>query len=253
MKALILAAGYATRLYPLTKDRPKPLLKIGDKTIVDYLLARFVEMDVIDDVFIVTNEKFYPNFREWAERTGKSGRYPNLNVHIVNDCTSSNETRLGAIADIQFVLDHHHFHDDLLIAAGDNIFQFDFVNFLKFFREKESDIILAHPIDSEERLRSAGVVEVDDDGRVIGFEEKPENPRSPLIAPALYIFKREHLHLFRGYLNLENPSDAPGSFIAWLHKIIPVYAFVMPEHYYDIGTYEMYNQVCAEFGQDANK
>jgi len=247
MKALILAAGYATRLYPLTKDRPKPLLKIGDKTIVDYLLSGFVEMGAIDDVFIVTNEKFYPHFHEWAERTQKSGRYPNYNLHIVNDRTSSNETRLGAIADIQFVLDHHQIHDDLLIAAGDNIFQFDLPRFFKFFREKKSDIILAHPIDNEERLRSAGVVEVGDDGRVIGFEEKPANPRSRFIAPALYIFKREHLHLFRDYLNMENPADAPGSFVAWLHKIVPVYAFVMPEHYYDIGTLEMYNEVCRQF------
>ncbi len=253
MKALILAAGYATRLYPLTKNRPKPLLRIGEKTILDYLLEKFSEIDAIDDIFIVTNEKFFPNFQEWAERANKSGRFPNFKLHVVNDHTENNETRLGAIADIQFVLDHYPIKEDCLIAAGDNIFQFDFAEFLKFFQTKQSDIILAHPIANEERLRSAGVVEIDQAQRVIGFEEKPYEPKSRLIAPALYIIKKEHLNLFRRYLDSENPSDAPGSFIAWLHEVVPVHAFVMQEHYYDVGTLEMYNEVCSEFEERTKK
>ncbi len=251
MQALILAAGYATRLYPLTKNRPKPLLRIGEKTILDYLLEKFSDIKIIDHVYVVTNERFFADFRDWAERTNRSDRYPDFEVQVVNDCTSSNETRLGAIADIQFVLDRYPVKEDCLITAGDNIFQFDFRAFLQFFQAKQSDIILAHEVKNVERLRSAGVVEIDSMQRVIGFEEKPKMPKSRLIAPALYIIKKEHLTLFGQYLDSKNPSDAPGSFIAWLQQVVPVHAFVMQEHYYDIGTLEMYKKVCREFNDRA--
>ena len=246
MKALILAAGYATRLYPLTKNHPKPLLKIGDRTIADFMLERISEISAIDQVFVVTNARFHRHFSEWASTIAEQSPW-SFEITIVNDETTSNENRLGAIADIQFVLSKHPADEDWLITAGDNIFQFDFAELYAFFREKDSSIILAHPVESREKLRRAGVVELDTDSRVIGFEEKPDEPKSNLIAPAVYILKKSHLSLIPEYLAANASSDAPGHFISWLYRRVPIYAYVMEQKYYDIGTLEMYHQVRREF------
>jgi len=248
MKAIILAAGYATRLYPLTKDRPKPLLQVGKATIVEHLLKRFASLSLLNHVYIVTNAKFYPIFSEWAGTMNREKVYPNFEIEIINDHTTSNETRLGAIADIQFVLDQKDVKEDLLVTAGDNIFTFDFRELQAVFDQNNSDVIVAHKIDKLEKLQRTGVVELDGDNRVIGFEEKPENPKSPYACPALYIYKSSTLPLFKRYLSEGQNSDAPGNFITWLHKIVPVCAYVMTARYYDIGNLESYQQVCAELG-----
>ncbi len=248
MKALILAAGYATRLYPLTKDRPKPLLRVGNATIVDHLLQRFSAVPSLNQVYIVTNAKFYPVFAEWAATTNRQKGYRNFGIEIIDDHTTSNESRLGAIADIQFVLEQRKIEEDLLITAGDNIFTFDFLEMLAVFEQKQSDIIVAHKVDDPDKLRRTGVVELDENHRVVGFEEKPAQPKSSYACPALYIYKTTTLPLFEKYLSEGQNSDAPGNFIAWLHKIVPVYAYVMTAHYYDIGNLQSYRQVCAELG-----
>lgn len=246
MKAIILAAGYATRLYPLTKHHPKPLLKIADKAIIEYLLDGFRGIPVLDEVFVVTNEKFAQVFRTWAGETEKNGDYP-FAITIVNDRTTSNETRLGAIADIQFVLDAHRIDDDLLVAAGDNIFQFDFSDLYHFFLDKQNDVIVAQELNDPVRLRTRGVVQFDDKFQVIGFEEKPDLPKSNYVCPALYIHRREHVLFYQQYLSEQNNPDAPGFFIKWLHTKTPVYAFVMPKPAIDIGTLESYEAVCEQF------
>ncbi len=241
MKALILAAGYATRLYPLTKDKPKPLLKIGKKTILDHILDKVKTLPV-DGIYIVTNEKFTPVFQKWAD--GASTGYGKIT--IVNDGTTSNETRLGAIADIQFVLDRVDLSDDLLVAAGDNVFNFDFRDMYAFYQQKQADVILTHPVDDLEKLQRSGIAEVDDDRRVTGFEEKPAQPRSNLVCPALYMLRQSTCVLFSDYIKQNNNPDAPGFFIKWLYQQIPVFAFIMKEKYYDIGTLASYQKVCAE-------
>lgn len=247
MKAIILAAGYATRLYPLTKDKPKPLLDIAGKPIIEYLLDDFQKISALDTVYIVTNAKFAPVFNAWAEQqTRRETPYP-FYIKIVNDGTTSNETRLGAIADIQFVIENHKIEDDLLVAAGDNIFQFDFAELAAFYEEKDSDVIVAQELNDPERLKTRGVMQFDGNKRVIGFQEKPAEPKSNFVCPALYIHKRDSVKLYFEYLNFQNNPDAPGYFIKWLYPQTPVHAFVMPTPAIDIGTLETYERVCREF------
>ena len=247
MKAIILAAGYATRLYPLTKDQPKPLLKIGPKTIADFLLDRLAEAGPIDKVFVVTNARFFPHFQKWAETVNRLQMYP-FRIKIVNDRTTSNETRLGAIADIQYVLSQEKINDEIVITAGDNIFNFNFGEIYNFYRQKEATVILVHPITDKKRLTSVGVVQVDENFRVTGFEEKPVEPKSNLIAPPVYFIPKENIHFVETFLQKSQTHDAPGFFISWLHTQIPIYAYLMKELYYDIGTLKMYNKVNQSFG-----
>jgi glucose-1-phosphate thymidylyltransferase len=172
MKAIILAAGYATRLYPLTKDKPKPLLKVAGKTILEYMLDGFRAIPALDEVYVVTNAKFAPVFSAWAGECAAGENPWPFAVSIVNDGTTSNETRRGAIADIQYVIEQKGLDDDLIVAAGDNIFQFDFADFVALFNEKHSDVIVAQELNDPERLKTRGVVQFDDNSRVVGFQEK---------------------------------------------------------------------------------
>lgn len=247
MKAIILAAGYATRLYPLTKDQPKPLLKIGPKTIADFLLDRLAEVPSIDKVFVVTNAKFFPHFKKWAEIVKRLQKY-SFQILIVNDQTTSNVTRLGAIADVQYVISQEKINDEIVITAGDNIFNFDFGQIYHFYKQKQATAILVHPIKDKKRLTSVGVVQVDENSRVTGFEEKPAEPKTNLIAPPVYFIPKENIHFIEMFLQKSQTHDAPGFFISWLHTQIPVYAYLMKEKYYDIGTLDMYNKVNQTFG-----
>lgn len=251
MKALILAAGYATRLYPLTQDRPKPLLPVAGKPIADYILDSISKVKEIDQVFVVTNAKFSDAFKKWADLLNRSNRYDKLQITIVNDKTTSNETRLGAIADIQFVIDEYQVNDDMLIIAGDNIFTFDFNEMVGMMRDLNHDVICGFVEEDTEKLHHTGVIELDKDQRVIGFEEKPENPKSNFACPAIYVYRKETLRLIKNYLNAGMNPDAPGHFIPWLIKQIPVYAYIMTVKMYDIGSLESYNQVRAAFGDYA--
>jgi glucose-1-phosphate thymidylyltransferase len=243
MKALILAAGYATRLYPLTKDRPKPLLRVGDSTIIDHLIAKFSSLGAVDGAIVVTNDRFYPQFQDWALEISRSKVVP-FPVTVVNDGTQSNETRLGAIADIRLVLEKESIPDDLLITAGDNIFAFDFREFYAVYERKGTDVIVARPEPDIEKLQRAGVVELDSEFLVTGFEEKPQAPKSTYICPALYILKNSTLPLIEDYLTEGGNPDAPGHFIAWLIHQVPVYAYIMSQPYLDIGTLESYKKAC---------
>lgn len=196
MIALILAAGYATRLYPLTIDTPKPLLPVqGSRTILDLLAARLEVLEEISEILIVTNERFFHAFEQWARQY--LGSKP---VRILNDGTSSPEGRLGAIGDIQFVLEREQVQDDLLVLAGDNVLGFGLEGYLDYFHKVGTDCILVRTVDDPAELRSIGVAELDAQMRVLSLEEKPQVPRSNIGVFALYIYKRSTLPLFSRYL-----------------------------------------------------
>src|SRR5699024_5663915 len=169
MKGLILAAGYATRLYPLTKNTPKPLLEVAEKTILDYIVEKMDKVEEIDEIIIVTNDKFTSNFEEWTKDVSYLKEFT-----VVNDGTDTNDNRLGAIGDIQYVIEQLNLEDDLMVVAGDNIFDFELVDFVAYFKQEGTDCITVYQEENEEQLKRAGIVELDNDSKVLSFEEKPK-------------------------------------------------------------------------------
>lgn len=234
MKCLILAAGYATRLYPLTENFPKPLLKVGDKTILDHLIDDIRQNCLIDEFVVVTNHKFAPIFEQWA---------PN-GVTIVDDGTSTNETRLGAVRDIQYAIETCKIDDDLLVIAGDNVLDFSFSRFTAYARQKSASCIMRYFEPEQSRLSRSGVVQIDAQDRVISMEEKPSEPKSNWCCPPFYIYSRDDVSKVKQAIDDGCAIDAPGSFISWLCRQSPVYSMEMPGKRYDIGNLESYKQVC---------
>jgi glucose-1-phosphate thymidylyltransferase len=238
MKGLILAAGYATRLYPLTKNTPKPLLEVAGKTILDYIVEKMDKVEEIDEIIIVTNDKFTSNFEEWTKDVSYSKAFT-----VVNDGTDTNDNRLGAIGDIQYVIEQLDLEDDLMVVAGDNIFDFELVDFATYFKQVGTDCITVYQEENEEQLKRAGIVELDNDSKVLSFEEKPESPKSNFAVPAFYLYKKETLPTFKEYLAEGYNPDAPGHFIPYLIAQKPVHAFQFKGQRYDIGTVESYERV----------
>jgi glucose-1-phosphate thymidylyltransferase len=230
MKALVLAAGYATRLRPLTDTWSKELLPVGGRPIIDWILDRVGEVDDVDAVHVVTNARKAPAFRNWA-----SGR----DVVIHDDGTTSNGDRLGAIGDMQFVLEGGHLDDDLLVIAGDNLFDYRLTDFVRFWREKgAASAVAVRDVGSLELASQYGIVALADDGRVLDFVEKPADPPSTLAATATYIFHRDHARLIRTYLGAGQSPDQPGRFVAWLRRHAPVYGWRFDASWYDIGNHQ---------------
>lgn len=238
MKAIILAAGYATRLYPLTKNRPKPLLEIGGKPILQYLLEKIEPLDLVDEVIIATNDRFYDQFVDWM-----AGFVYSKKIIVLNDGTTANENRLGAIADLCFALEERQLDEDLLVLAGDNLFDFALTDFVAYYQKVRADCITAHQLDDLEELRKTGVIETNGEGRVLSFAEKPMDPRSNLAVPPFYIYRRETIPLLKEYLQAGENPDTPGNFIPWLLKRKKVYAFLFEGARYDIGTPASYRRV----------
>jgi glucose-1-phosphate thymidylyltransferase len=221
MVALILAAGYATRLSPLTDGVPKQLLPVGGRPMVDWILDKIREAG-IDDVHLVTNARFAPQFERWAAGKG---------VVVHDDGTTSNDDRLGAIGDIAFVgLD-----DDLLAIAGDNLFDYSLRDLMAFRDEKGGSAVAVLDVLDVDLARRYGIVAIDGDDRIVDFVEKPQDPPSTLAATATYLYTREHARLVATYLAEGNPPDQPGNYVAWLHKREPVYAYRFDGGWYDIG------------------
>lgn len=247
MKALILAAGYATRLYPLTKNFPKPLLEVGEKTILDYLVDQIREIPGIDECHLVTNHRFYGHFRQWAKaRTAaarQAGRaHTGVRLDILDDGTTSNEDRLGAVGDILFAVLKRQISDDLLVCAADNIFQFRLRDFVAAFRANPVAHICVREIEDPEDRRRRGIATLDGDGRVVAFAEKPERPESHWGAPPLYIYPAATLGRIREYLAGGGTADAPGHFVEWLCRVEPVYAYKTRGAVLDIGNPESLEQ-----------
>lgn len=230
MKGLILAAGYGTRLYPLTLDRPKPLVKVGGHTILERLLKKFENLKSCDEVYIVTNDKFYNMVVRWTRDRDFS-----IKLHVVNDLTSSNEDRLGAIGDINLVLEKQHLDDNVLIVAGDNLFEFDITDFVRFAEEKKRFSVALFDVKDRKLAQKYGIVSLDGGNKVDDFEEKPPKPKSTLASTGIYYFPASKLSLMKKYLRTGPAKDAPGNFVKWVSENDEVYGYVFTEGWYDIG------------------
>ncbi|MBU0571770.1 MAG: nucleotidyltransferase family protein [Candidatus Omnitrophica bacterium] len=230
MKGLVLAAGYGTRLYPLTLDRPKPLLFVGGRSILSRLLEKLEGVESCDEVYIVTNAKFTDLIVKWSEEH----KY-RFAVDVINDMTTSNDDRLGAIGDMDLVFNKKHPKDDILIIAGDNLFEFDIMNFISFARERKHFSIALFDVKDIEFARKYGIVSLDNNGKVVGFQEKPAQPESTLASTGIYYLPDDKISAFAEYIKTENPKDAPGNFVKWMSETYGVYGYVFTEGWYDIG------------------
>ena len=243
MKLLVLGAGYATRLYPLTLDRPKPLLPVGGRPMVDRLLD-CLEPIGFDAVYVVTNAKFAEQFRDWAAGTG---------VVVVDDGTTSEEDRLGAIGDIGLVIEREEIDDDLIVVAGDNLFSERLGDFGRIVRERAVPLLAIHDVGDVELIRGRyNSVEIDADGRVTYFEEKPAEPRSTLSGIGLYFYPRKTLPLIREYLAAGHNPDQPGRLVEWLYPRVDVYTWPVPGRWYDIGSREQLDEADRIFSERAS-
>jgi glucose-1-phosphate thymidylyltransferase len=244
MQSLILAAGYATRLYPLTKNFPKPLLEIGGITILDRLIADLDKIEGITKHIVVTNHTFYSHFEQWKNHSDyKKG------IVIIDDQTTNNETRLGAVRDILFVVEQLNIEDDLLILAGDNVVGFSMKGFIDFARNKQSSCITCHQEPSIDALRKTGVLETDESFKVLALHEKPQDPPSHWAVPPFYLYRTTDLPLIKQALEQGCGFDAPGNLAAWLCKKTTLYAWPLPGKRYDIGDLTSYEAVNKQFSK----
>jgi len=245
MKCLILCAGYATRLYPLTLDMPKPLMPIAGKPILEHILKKIEELDAIDEIFIVTNSKFFDNFRNW--KRGYSGAKP---IKILNDRTKTEYDRLGAIGDIDFALKEEKISGEIMVVAGDNLFDFSLRHLHGFFREKTASVIALYDIRQKSLAAGKyGIVEVDESGKVIGFEEKPESPKTTLVSTACYIFSETDIKELERCIAENNKPDNLGDFINWISKRKPIYGYAFSGRWFDIGNKEQLMEADKEWSR----
>lgn len=240
MKCLILAAGYATRLYPITENFPKPLLKVGEKTILDWLVDDIDNSSVIDEYVVISNHRYVSHFETWA--TEKSSK-----ITVIDDGTETNETRLGAVCDIDFAIKQLNIQDDVLVIAGDNVLDFSLTTFISYAMEKGTSAIMRYHECRLDRLRKSGVVSIDENDLVIEMQEKPPEPKSEWCAPPFYYYTKSDSCKVAEAIAEGCGTDAPGSFIAWLCKQSPVHAMEMPGKRYDIGNIESYSEISKNY------
>lgn len=242
MKCLILAAGYATRLYPLTENFPKPLLKVKDKTILDWLIDDLESSNMIDNYIIVSNHKYIDHFMKWKESNEISNK-----ITIIDDGTTSNENRLGAVKDIELAINKLNIKDDLMVIAGDNLLDFSLNDFIHYFVDKKNSCIMRYFEENIEKIKKSAEVIIDKDDLVIEMNEKPNVPKSNWCCPPFYIYKKNDVYKVSEALLNGCKYDAPGSFIEYLCKESIVYAMEMKGDRYDIGTLESYNNICKKY------
>lgn len=248
MKTIVIAAGYATRLGELTRNFPKPLLKIGESTILGRMLDDIDGIDEIDEHIVVTNHKFAPVFEEWARN-----QHYSKPVTIVDDGTQTNETRLGAVCDLLFAMDKLGIDDDLLVVAADNLLFFSFADFVKFAREKDSSCIICHRQPSVEKLRRTGVVVLDENHKVLNMEEKPQEPKTTWAVPPFYIYLKKDLELVRNSVADGCGKDAPGNLAHYMCDHTLMHAWPMAgtgeNLRFDIGSLDTYQEACEKYGK----
>lgn len=248
MKTIVIAAGYATRLGELTRNFPKPLLKIGESTILGRMLDDIDGIDEIDEHIIVTNHKFAPVFEEWARN-----QHYSKPVTIVDDGTQTNETRLGAVCDLLFAMDKLGIDDDLLVVAADNLLFFSFADFVKFAREKDSSCIICHRQPSVEKLRRTGVVVLDENHKVLNMEEKPQEPKTTWAVPPFYIYLKKDLDIVRNSVADGCGKDAPGNLAHYMCDHTLMHAWPMAgtgeNLRFDIGSLDTYQEACEKYGK----
>lgn len=240
MKAIVLCAGYATRLGKLTENTPKPLLKVQNKTLLDLLMENLEKIDDINEIVIVSNAKFYNNFLDWSKKAKSSKK-----ITVLNDGSTNNENRLGAIGDIKFAITKRNIDDDIMVLAGDNWFDFKLKTFYdKYKSNGNSNMILGAKTNDMSILRSHGVAILDDNHRVISMEEKPQNPKGNFAVGPFYIYNKNSVKLIDEYLKSGNSKDAPGNLPSWLCEQTDVFAWdISPAHRIDIGTVEVYENI----------
>ena len=240
MKCLILAAGYATRLYPLTENFPKPLLDVNGKTILDWLVDDIDRLGKIDEYVVISNHKYAHHFETWAK--GKAQK-----ITVVDDGTETTETRLGAVCDIQYAIDKLSLDDDMLVIAGDNVLDFSLTKFIEYAQAKGTSCIMRYFEPETKRLLKSGVVTVDECDLVLEMTEKSPTPATNWCTPPFYFYTRADAKLVKEGIASGCGTDAPGSYIAWLCKRSAVHAMQMPGKRYDIGNLESYEKVKAEY------
>jgi glucose-1-phosphate thymidylyltransferase len=249
MKVIILAAGYATRLYPLTLTQPKPLLPVAGKPMIDHVLDNLAGIEGIDRVYVVTNAKFAAQFQMWADayRASKT----KLNFTVVNDGSTDDKNKLGAIGDMHLVLSREKVDDDVIVVAGDNLFSERLDGFGKFCRERNAAVEGVYDVGSLEEIKKYNSITVDAYGQITFFEEKPKNPTSTLTGIALYYYPKSVLPLIHQYIAEGNNPDQPGLLVQWLYPRVPVYTWKVPGLWFDIGskeTLEEANRIFAKKG-----
>ena len=246
MKNIVIAAGYATRLGELTKNFPKPLLKIGKKSILGRMLDDIDQIPDIDEHIIISNHRFAPIFDKWKREEGRWQKP----ITIVDDGTETNETRLGAVCDLLFAMDKLHIDDDLLVVAADNLLFFSFQSFVDFAKPKNTSCIMCHEQPSIEKLQRTGVVELDADMRVLGMEEKPLEPKSHWAVPPFYIYLKRDLPLVRHAVENGCGKDAPGNLAHYMVDRTPMHAWPMSAGRFDIGSLDTYYEAIELYGKD---
>lgn len=244
MKVVILAAGYATRLYPLTEHRPKALLPLRQRTLLDCIVEQVEALDEVQEVTLVSNAPFYEQFLEWKQDYEQRGR---LRVQVLNDGTTQATTRLGAIGDLQLALEQIGLEEEVLVLASDNLFDYKLSDILAHYRQTACEnLILAQSMDDPEEIKRFAVAEVDEKGCLVGLEEKPSVPKSKLAVYATYFYGKESLPLVKRYLDEGGNPDSPGNFPAWLYRHRPVQVYVFEGRCMDVGTKEAYAALLEE-------
>ena len=251
MNILILAAGYATRLYPLTLTKAKPLLDVAGKPMTEWVIDNLAPISGIGKVFVVTNNKFAADFQAWADGYNRS--HPKLAFTIVNDGSTSDADKLGAIGDIHHVIKEHGIAgEDLLVVAGDNLFSQSLGDFGKFAREKNTPVLGVYDVKSLEEAKKYGVVAVNGESVITQFMEKPIHPPSTLIGIALYFYPKHVVPLIAQYIGDGNNPDQPGRFVQWLYPKTPVHAWSVPGTWFDVGSKENLEEANRVFAQFAS-
>ena len=231
----------------MTNFIPKPLLPVVGKPMMEYLLDKIYAVDEIDEVFIVTNNKFYPHFEFWLGRLKEAGVY-DLKITLINDNTIQDGKKLGAIGDMQFVINKCRIDDDLLILAGDNLFEFNLNEFIDYFDRKRANVVALRDVKDREVIKRYGVVELNPDNKFLGFEEKPKEPKSTLASTCVYIINKKTLKRIKEYLDKGNNPDVPGNFINWLYKNDDIYGWVFSESWFDIGSLQQFEEANLKYG-----
>jgi glucose-1-phosphate thymidylyltransferase len=236
MKAIILTAGYATRMYPLTLDRPKALLPLGGRPMINYIVDHINTLPDVNEIIVVSNHKFFNQFEKWEVDSM-------IPVSLLNDGSTFVDDRLGAIGDIHFTLREKEINEEIVVIAGDNYITYPLREQYDFYKNIGHDTVCAKKITDKEQLKSFAVAVLDDRGKILSLVEKPADPPSDTAVFATYFYKTETLPLFDQYLKEGNNPDAPGYFVQWLYKVKDVYAYIMNGDCFDIGTIAAYEEM----------
>jgi len=243
MKAIILCAGYGTRLYPITLNYPKNLLKINNKPIIEHIYDKINKIPCIDEIIIITNNRFYSNFKDWANLVDK-------NIKVINDNTNNNDERLGGVGDLNFVVDKLNINDDLLIFCGDNFFEFGLKNFVDFAIKNNKITLGGYDVGDLEEAKRFGVLKLNKDGKtLIDFQEKPVNPDSTLISTGIYFFPKDKINLIQDYMKTNENKEGVGYLFDYLYSRRKVLVYVFKEPWYDIGTLSQYKYLQEKYSR----